>query len=57
VADHQPGLGPEHRKVVGDRLGVRRADADVDQRDAHVVGRHQVVGGHLVPPPGGLVEL
>ncbi len=57
VADHQPGFGPEHREVIGDRLGVRRAYADVDQRDAHVVGRHQVVGRHLVAAPGSLVEL
>ena len=39
MADHQPRLGPQHREVVADRLGVRRADADVDQRDAGAVRR------------------
>ena len=34
VADHQPGLGAQHRQVVGDGLGVGGADADVDQADA-----------------------
>ena len=39
MADHQPGLGPHHRQVVADRLGVGRADADVDQGDAVAVRR------------------
>jgi hypothetical protein len=52
VADHQPGLGPQHRQVVGDGLGVGGPDADVDQRDPAPVGRGQVVGRHLVLAPG-----
>ena len=34
MADHQPHFGPQHREMVADRLGVGRADADVDQGDA-----------------------
>ena len=30
MADHQPAMRPQHRQVVGDVLGVGRADADVD---------------------------
>ncbi|MNC31063.1 hypothetical protein D3C75_793710 [compost metagenome] len=37
--------------MVGDVLGVGRADADVDQRDAVAVGGDQVVGRHLVTVP------
>ena len=37
MADHQPGLGPHHREMVADRLGVGRADADIDQGDAFAV--------------------
>ena len=37
VADHQPAVGPQHRQMIGDVLGVRRADADVDQRHALAV--------------------
>jgi hypothetical protein len=33
--------------VVGDRLRVRGADADVDHRDAAAVGADEVVRGHL----------
>ena len=51
MANHQPRLGPQHREMVANRLGVRRADADVDEGDAAAVGRDQVIGGHLVPPP------
>ena len=55
MADHQPAMGPQHRDVVGDRLGVGRPDADVDQGDAAPVGADDVVGGHLkaVPDDGG----
>src|SRR3546814_7499859 len=42
---------PQHGEMVADRLGVRRADADVDQADAAAARRDQVIGGHLVPPP------
>ena len=51
MADHQPCLGPQHREMVADRLGVGRADADIDQRDAGAVVGHQMIGRHLVPPP------
>ncbi len=54
VADHQPGLGPQHRQVVGDGLGVGRAHPDVDQADPGPVRPHQVVGGHLVLAPGAV---
>jgi hypothetical protein len=37
----------QHGHVVGDGLGVGRADADVDHGDAAAVGPHQVVGRHL----------
>ena len=57
VADHQPGFGPQHGEVVGDGLGVRGPDADVDQGDPHAVGREQVVGRHLVAPPGRIAQL
>lgn len=51
MANHQPGLGAHDREVVADRLGIGRADADIDQRDAGAVFGDQVIGGHLVPPP------
>ncbi len=54
VADHQPDFGTDHRKVVGDGLGVGRADADVDERDARLVRPDQVIGRHLMAPPGGV---
>jgi hypothetical protein len=38
--------------MVGDVLGVRRADADVDQRDAAVaIAARQMIAGHLVTVP------
>ena len=54
VADHQPRLGPQHGEVVADRLGVGRADADVDERYPAPVRRDEVIGGHLVAPPCGV---
>jgi hypothetical protein len=51
VADHQPAVRAQHRQVVGDVLGVGRADADVDQGHAIAVGGDQVVGRHLVAVP------
>ena len=50
VAEHHPGVRAQHRDVVGDGLGVGRADADVDHRDAAAVRPHQVVGRHLRQP-------
>ena len=52
MADHQPGLGPEHRQMVAHGLGVGRTDADVDQCNARPAGRHQVIGRHLMFAPG-----
>jgi hypothetical protein len=37
VADHEPGVRAQDRDVVGRGLGVRRADPDVDERDALAV--------------------
>ena len=47
VAQHQPGVRPEHGHVVGDVFGVGRADADVDHGDAAAVGAQQVIARHL----------
>ena len=51
MADHQPHLGPENGDVVADRLRIGGAHPDVDERDPRAPFRHQVIGGHLVPPP------
>ncbi len=51
MADHQPRLRSYDREVIGDGLGIGRANADVNQCDAGAVGRDQVIGRHLVPPP------
>src|SRR3546814_18710897 len=37
--------------MVADRLGVRRTDADVDERDAAAIGGDEVIRRHLVSPP------
>ena len=50
MADHQPDVRPEHGDMVGDRLGVRRPDADVHHRDPRVVRPDQVEGRHLRQP-------
>ena len=34
MAEHQPGMRAQHGDVVGDGLGVGRADADIDHGDA-----------------------
>src|SRR5208282_1741103 len=39
--------------MVGNGLGVRRADADIDQRYALMVRRCEMIGGHLRAMPGG----
>ena len=54
MADHHPCGGPQHGKVIGDRLGVGGADADVHQRYALPVFRHQVPGRHLVLAPAAV---
>ncbi len=52
MADHQPAMRPQDRDVVGDGLGVRGPDADVDETDPAPVGAHAMIGGHLEPMPG-----
>jgi hypothetical protein len=47
MADHQPGMRAQHGDMVGRGLGVRGADADIDQRDAVAIGAFQVIGRHL----------
>ena len=54
MADHQPGLGTQHGEMVTDGLGVGRADADVDQRDADAAGGGEVPGRHLELAPGAV---
>ena len=53
MADHQPAMRAQHREMIGDRLGVGRADADIDEGDAAIGRRRaQMVGRHLVAMPG-----
>ena len=40
-------MRPQHRDMVGDGLGVGRADADIDHGDAAMPGLGQVIGRHL----------
>ena len=47
VADHHHEVGPKHRHMVGDRLGVGRTDADVHERHAGVAVDPVVVRRHL----------
>jgi hypothetical protein len=47
VPDHHRRVGPQHRDVVGDGLGVRRADADVDDRHAVLAALARVPRRHL----------
>lgn len=42
--------------MVGDRLGVGRADADIDQGDAATARSDQVVGRHLEAAPGRALD-
>ena len=51
MADHQPCFGPHDRHMIGNRLGVRRADTDVDQRNPAAILCAQMPRRHLVPPP------
>ena len=47
MAEHQPGMRPQHRDVVGDVARVGRTGADVDQGDAAIAGHDQMEGRHL----------
>ena len=51
VADHQPAMRTQHSQVIGDVLGIGRADADVDQGHAMAIVGDQVIGRHLVTVP------
>ncbi|MNZ88609.1 hypothetical protein D3C78_1075040 [compost metagenome] len=51
VTDHQPAVRAQHGQVVGDVLGVGRADTDVDQGHAVAIAGDQVIGRHLVAVP------
>ncbi len=51
VTDHQPAMRTQYSEVIGDVLGIGRADADVDQRHAMTVFGDQVVGRHLIAVP------
>ena len=61
VADHQPGMRAQHGDVVGDGLGVGRADADIDHGDAAAAARQRgdrpasadraAAASPVVPPP------
>ena len=53
MADHQPAMRAQHGEMVGRRLGVGGADADIDDGDAAAaVAAQQVVGRHLEAMPG-----
>ena len=52
MANHQPDLRTQNREVIGDRLRVRRANANVHERDTCAVLGAQVIGRHLVASPG-----
>ena len=52
MADHEPAMRAQHRQMIGDVLGVRRADADIDERDPVPVPAHEVIGRHLEAVPG-----
>jgi len=52
VAEHQPAMRPQHRDVVGDRLGVAGPDADIDEGDAVAAGALEMIGRHLRQPGG-----
>ena len=54
MADHQPGFGADNGQVVADRLGVGRADTDVDKGDAAAIRRDQMIGRHLMLAPGAV---
>src|SRR5690606_8792335 len=47
MAEHYPGMGPQHGDVVRDRLGVGGSYADIDHGYAPMVRLFQMIGGHL----------
>ncbi|MNZ47467.1 hypothetical protein D3C78_651830 [compost metagenome] len=52
VANHQPHVRAQDGEVVTDGFSIRRADANVDERNALAIGGNQMPGGHLVFFPG-----
>jgi hypothetical protein len=54
MAEHQPGVRAQHRDMVGDGLGVGRADADIDHGDAAMILALQMIGRHLRQPRGAI---
>ena len=47
MPQHQPGVRPQHRDVVGDVPRIGRTDADVDQGNAAIAGLDEMKGRHL----------
>src|SRR5262245_2684617 len=47
VAEHQPGMGPKHRDMIGDIASVRRAGADVDHGNARGALLNEMKCRHL----------
>ena len=47
VADHEDGVGAQDGQVIGDGLGVRRADPDVDESEARGAGQLVMPRRHL----------
>ncbi|EKD61222.1 MAG: hypothetical protein ACD_54C00341G0003 [uncultured bacterium] len=47
MANHQPGMRAQHRDMIGGGFGIRRADTDIDQRNAVPIRPLQVIGRHL----------
>jgi len=54
LSDHLPGSGRSTARWSQTVLRGRARRADIDQGDAAPVGRHHVVGRHLVTPPRAL---
>ena len=54
MADHEKSLGPKHGQMIGDRLCIRWPDPDIDEADPAAVFRDQMIGRHLVAPPGAV---
>ncbi len=52
VAHHHPGMGSQHRDMIGRGLGVRRAHPDIHQRDPGPTRALEVIGRHLRQPLG-----
>ncbi|MDT4883250.1 hypothetical protein FQZ97_1192770 [compost metagenome] len=47
MAQHQPGMRPQHCNVVGNGFGIGRANANIDHGDARMITALQMIGGHL----------